>query len=118
MMSGASSQGEQFNSDSLAEHPPELALRNISKRFGAIVALDDVGQVALEDPAAGNSAGRPGLAGRCHLVDPHSGVLFRRVRHQTELRPGARLPAIADGAAVASRTADAKRRQEHFGGRL
>ena len=42
MMSGTSSKGEQFDSDSLVEHPPELALRNISKRFGAIVALDDV----------------------------------------------------------------------------
>lgn len=79
-MSGASSQGEQFNSDSLVEHPPELALRNISKRFGAIVALDDVslevnrGEVLalLGDNGAGKSTLIKCISGVHHL---DSGVI-------------------------------------------
>ena len=43
MMNAAGSKDEPFRPDRLVERPPELALRNISKRFGAIVALDDVG---------------------------------------------------------------------------
>jgi ABC-type sugar transport system ATPase subunit len=42
-MSAAGSKDEPFRPDRLVDRPPELALRNISKRFGAIVALDDVG---------------------------------------------------------------------------
>ena len=43
MMSAAASRDESLRPDRLVERSPELALRNISKRFGAIVALDDVG---------------------------------------------------------------------------
>jgi D-xylose transport system ATP-binding protein len=42
MMSAAASKNESSRPDRLLEPVPELALRNISKRFGAIVALDDV----------------------------------------------------------------------------
>ena len=41
-MSVAASKEEPLRSGLPGEHFPELALRNISKRFGAIVALDDV----------------------------------------------------------------------------
>ena len=42
-MSAAASRDGSLRPDRLVERSPELALRNISKRFGAIVALDDVG---------------------------------------------------------------------------
>jgi D-xylose transport system ATP-binding protein len=42
MMSDAASRDEPLRPYPHVERPPELALRNISKRFGAIVALDDV----------------------------------------------------------------------------
>ncbi len=42
MMSFAHSKDEPSRPDRGAERSPELALKNISKRFGAIVALDDV----------------------------------------------------------------------------
>ena len=80
MMSGTASKGEPSNPDSLVEHPPELALRNISKRFGAIVALDDVslevnrGEVLalLGDNGAGKSTLIKCISG-VHHVD--SGVI-------------------------------------------
>ena len=80
MMSGTASEGEPFNSDSHVEHSPELALRNISKRFGAIVALDDVslavnrGEVLalLGDNGAGKSTLIKCISG-VHHVD--SGVI-------------------------------------------
>ena len=71
---------EASNPDSLLEGPPELALRNISKRFGAIVALDDVslevnrGEVLalLGDNGAGKSTLIKCISG-VHHVD--SGVI-------------------------------------------
>jgi D-xylose transport system ATP-binding protein len=80
MMSGTASKGEASNPDSLLEGPPELALRNISKRFGAIVALDDVslevnrGEVLalLGDNGAGKSTLIKCISG-VHHVD--SGVI-------------------------------------------
>ena len=80
MMSGTASKGEPLNPDSLLERPPELALRNISKRFGAIVALDDVslevnrGEVLalLGDNGAGKSTLIKCISG-VHHVD--SGVI-------------------------------------------
>jgi D-xylose transport system ATP-binding protein len=80
MMSGTPSKGEASNPDSLLEGPPELALRNISKRFGAIVALDDVslevnrGEVLalLGDNGAGKSTLIKCISG-VHHVD--SGVI-------------------------------------------
>lgn len=80
MMSGTASKGEASNPDSLLERPPELALRNISKRFGAIVALDDVslevnrGEVLalLGDNGAGKSTLIKCISG-VHHVD--SGVI-------------------------------------------
>jgi len=79
-MSGTASKGEASNPDSLLEGPPELALRNISKRFGAIVALDDVslevnrGEVLalLGDNGAGKSTLIKCISG-VHHVD--SGVI-------------------------------------------
>lgn len=78
-MSETASKGEPSNPDALVEHPPELALRNISKRFGAIVALDDVslevnrGEVLalLGDNGAGKSTLIKCISG-VHHVD--SGV--------------------------------------------
>jgi D-xylose transport system ATP-binding protein len=80
MMSGTASKGEASNPDSLLEGPPELALRNISKRFGAIVALDDVslevnrGEVLalLGDNGAGKSTLIKCISG-VHHID--SGVI-------------------------------------------
>jgi ABC-type sugar transport system ATPase subunit len=42
MMSAAASKDKSLRPDRLGERSPELALRKVSKRFGAIVALDDV----------------------------------------------------------------------------
>ena len=42
MMNPAASRDEPLRPYPHVERPPELALRNVSKRFGAIVALDDV----------------------------------------------------------------------------
>jgi D-xylose transport system ATP-binding protein len=41
-MSVTASNDEPINPDRHLEAPPELGLKNVSKRFGAIVALDDV----------------------------------------------------------------------------
>ena len=42
MMTAAGSDDAAFRAEGPAKRPPELVLRDISKRFGAIVALDGV----------------------------------------------------------------------------
>jgi D-xylose transport system ATP-binding protein len=80
MMSAAPAKDEPSRRRPEVGHTPELALRNISKRFGAIIALDDVslevnrGEVLalLGDNGAGKSTLIKCLSG-VHRVD--SGVI-------------------------------------------
>jgi D-xylose transport system ATP-binding protein len=82
-MSAAASKDEPSRPRPEVENPPELALRNISKRFGAIIALDDVsvevnrGEVLalLGDNGAGKSTLIKCLSG-VHHID--SGVIELR----------------------------------------
>jgi D-xylose transport system ATP-binding protein len=80
MMTAAESNDAPFRAQEPAKHPPELVLRDISKRFGAIVALDGVslevsrGEVLalLGDNGAGKSTLIKCISG-VHQVD--SGVI-------------------------------------------
>jgi D-xylose transport system ATP-binding protein len=80
MMSAAAAGDDPFKPRPQVEHTPELALKNISKRFGAIIALDDVslevnrGEVLalLGDNGAGKSTLIKCLSG-VHRID--SGVI-------------------------------------------